>query len=135
MHVAGALLTPMTSRVPWTGLTAGALRHSGFMLPSAPSAVVKPAVREFPSTPVDWYMHLALHASEHDRVQLSTVRVPTTFVAGRWDVLAGTSALREAAERIPDARYVELRGSHFLSMEQPRAVHAELLALLDRAAA
>lgn len=132
MHRAGMLLTPVTSRVPWTDLTAGALRHSGFMLPSAPSSVVKPAVREFLTTPVDWYMHLALHAGEHDRLPLSAVRVPTTFVAGRWDVLAGTSDLRTAARRVPDATYVELRGSHFLPMEQPQAVHAELFALLDR---
>ncbi|MDQ3627388.1 MAG: alpha/beta hydrolase [Actinomycetota bacterium] len=135
MHRAGSLLTPVISRVPWTDLTAGALRHSGFMLPGAPSTVVKPAVSEFLTTPVDWYMHLALHTSQHERVTLSTVRVPTTFVAGRWDVLAGTGDLRSAADDIPGARYVELRGSHFLPMEQPRAVHAELLALLHRVSA
>lgn len=77
-------------------------------------------------------MHLALHASEHDRVSLSTVAVPTSFVAGRWGVLAGTSDLRRAADLIPDARHVELRGSHFLPLEQPAQVRAELLAQLAR---
>jgi pimeloyl-ACP methyl ester carboxylesterase len=77
-------------------------------------------------------MHLALHAAEHARVPLSSVDVPTVFIAGRWDVLAGRSHIRSAAERIPKATYVELPGSHFLPMERPQEVHEELLRLLDR---
>jgi pimeloyl-ACP methyl ester carboxylesterase len=132
LHLSAPLITPVSSRLPWTDVTAGLLRHSGFMLPSAPSAVVKLAVREFLSTPVDWYMNLALHAAEHARVPLSSVDVPTVFVAGRWDVLAGRSDIRSAADRIPRATYVELPGSHFLPMERPQEVHDELLRLLDR---
>jgi pimeloyl-ACP methyl ester carboxylesterase len=131
-YVGGPLITPISSRLPLTDMTAGILRHSGFMLPSASSAVVKMAVREFLTTPVDWYMHLALHAAEHARVPLSSVTVPTVFVAGRWDLFAGRSDLRSAAERIPRATYVELPGSHFLPMERPQEVHKELLRLLER---
>jgi pimeloyl-ACP methyl ester carboxylesterase len=128
----GPLITPISSRLPWTGLTAGMLRHSGFMLPSASPAVVKMAVREFLTTPVDWYMHLALHVGEHARVPLSSVTVPTAFVAGRWDVLAGRSDIRAAAHRIPRATYVELPGTHFLPMERPQELHEELLRLVRR---
>jgi pimeloyl-ACP methyl ester carboxylesterase len=87
-------------------------------------------VREFLTTPVDWYMHLARAAARHDRISLSLVRVPGVFVAGRYDILASSHDMRTAAARIPGSRYVELRGSHFLQMEHPDEVHAELLDLL-----
>jgi pimeloyl-ACP methyl ester carboxylesterase len=132
LHLGGPILTPVATRLPWTDVTAGLLRHSGFMLPSAPAPVVKLAAREFLSTPIDWYMHLALHAADHARVPLSSIDVPTVFIAGRWDVMAGRSAIRSAVDRIPRAVYVELPGSHFLPMERPREVHAELVRLLER---
>jgi len=126
----GWALTPVTSRYPVGRRTAALLRHSGFMLPSADPAVVERAVREFLTTPVDWYMHLARAAARHDRISLSRVRVPGVFVAGRYDILASSQDMRTAADRIPGSRYVELRGSHFLQMEHPQEVHAELLDLL-----
>ena len=79
------------------------------------------------------YPALAFFASaRHLRVSLRSVRVPCTFVAGAYDVLAASADLRTAAERIPDARYTELRGSHFLPLERPGTVHQELLDLLSR---
>jgi pimeloyl-ACP methyl ester carboxylesterase len=126
----GWALTPVTSRYPVGRRTAALLRHSGFMLPSADPAVVERAVREFLTTPVDWYMHLARAAARHDRISLSRIRVPGVFVAGRFDILASSHDMRTAADRIPGSRYVELRGSHFLQMEHPEEVHAELLDLL-----
>ena len=93
------------------------------------------AVREFLTTPIEWYMHLALATSEHGRVSLSRIRVPAAFVAGRWDVLAGARDMATAAERIPDATYAELRASHFVPLEQPAVVLERLHVLLDRVAA
>jgi pimeloyl-ACP methyl ester carboxylesterase len=58
--------------------------------------------------------------------------VPVTLVGGTWDVLAGARDMATAAERIPDATYVELAGSHFLQMEQPDRVHELLLELIAR---
>ena len=40
--------------------------------------------------------------------------------------------MASAAARIDDAEYVELRGSHFIQMEQPDVVHDLLLDFLDR---
>jgi hypothetical protein len=37
-----------------------------------------------------------------------------------------------AAERLADATYVELNGTHFLPMEQPDQVHALLLEFVER---
>jgi pimeloyl-ACP methyl ester carboxylesterase len=126
----GRWLTPITSRLPMGPRTAALLRHSGFMLPSADPTVVSRASREFLSTPVEWYMHLARAAARHDRVSLSKVRAPAVFVAGRFDILASAADMRSAAARIPGARYVELRGSHFVQMEHPDAVHEQLLGFL-----
>ena len=88
------------------------------------------AVREFLTTPVQWYMHLARAAARHDRVSLSGIRVPAVFVAGSHDILASSEDMRTASERIPGSTYVELRGSHFLQMERPTEVHQQLVSLL-----
>jgi pimeloyl-ACP methyl ester carboxylesterase len=127
----GALITPVTSRLPIGPTAANLLRHSGFMLPSADRGVVERAVREFLTTPVEWYMHLARAAARHDRVSVRGIDVPTVFVAGSYDILASAADMRAAARHMPDARYVELRGSHFVQMEHPGAVHQELRDLLD----
>ncbi len=135
LRVAGPALSPVTTRFHWPMLAVDALRYSGFMLPGADRDDVRRAVAEFTSTDVDWYMHLAVHASRHRRVPLSGVTVPVTFVAGVWDVLCSREAIAGAAERLPDARLVQVRGSHFLPLEQPLLLQDELLALTERVAA
>lgn len=132
MLAAGKALSVVTKRLPWNAVTTKLLRHSGFMLPAASDAVVRDAVREFLTTDVDWYMHLAIHAARHPRVSLSRIHVPTTFVSGHWDVLAGARSMATAAERMSDARVVDLPGSHFLPMEHPEEIRTELLELLAR---
>ena len=132
LRVAGPLLSPVTTRFPWPSLAVDALRYSGFMLPKAGRDDVRKAVAEFTSTDVDWYMHLAVHASRHRRVPLSGITVPVTFVAGRWDVLCSTEAIMSASERLADARLVEVDGSHFLTLEEPQLVLDELVALTER---
>jgi pimeloyl-ACP methyl ester carboxylesterase len=129
---AGRALTPIASRLPIGPRAIALVSHSGFMLPVQDPEIAARAISEFLTTPVDWYMHLALRTSEHGRVSLSAIRVPATFVAGRWDVLAGSRDMRTAADRIPGARFVELPGSHFLNLEHPDEVHALLLELLQR---
>jgi pimeloyl-ACP methyl ester carboxylesterase len=61
--------------------------------------------------------------------------VPTTFVAGRFDILASATDMETAAQRITGARYVILTGSHFLQLEHPEEVHRELLDLVGRSRA
>ncbi len=132
MRSFGKLVSPMTTRIPVSAVAAHALRHSGFMTRNADNAVVRQAVGEFMTTDVDWYMHLAVASSHHPRVELSSIKVPTAFVAGRYDVLASARDMASAARRIPQATYVELSGSHFITMEHPDLIHAELRHLLGR---
>ncbi|MFP5252960.1 MAG: alpha/beta fold hydrolase [Actinomycetes bacterium] len=131
---AGPLIHPVTRRLPIGPVAAQALTHSGFMLPVPDTGDVRRAVKEFLTTPVDWYMHLARAAAEHPRVSLRTIRVPTAFVAGKHDLLASHHDMRTAAERIPGATYHLLPGSHFVQLEHPAAVHAALLDLVHRVA-
>ena len=102
------------------------------MLPMPDPVLARRAIREFLTTPIEWYMHLALHSSLHERVSLRNIDVPTSFLAGRYDVLASSYDMRTAADRIPDAVFEEIRATHFISMEKPDEVHEALLDLLDR---
>lgn len=133
VHRVGRLISPVTQALPVGRVAATLLRHSGFMLPSADDQVVRRALREFLSTDVDWYFHLAVAASRHGRVSLRSIGVPTAFVAGRYDILADVKDMAGAAARIPEATCTILRGTHFVQMERPDEVHAELLALIARA--
>lgn len=128
----GRAITPISSRLPVGPITAQLLTHSGFMMPVADTHDMRRAVKEFLQTPVDWYMHLARVAAEHPRVSLRGIKVPTTFVAGEFDILASAGDMATAAERITGAHYVVLRGTHFLQLEHPAEVHKELLALVSR---
>jgi pimeloyl-ACP methyl ester carboxylesterase len=132
IRLAGRAVTPLSSRLPIGRRAVELISHSGLMLPVADAEVTALAVREFLKTPIEWYFHLALATSAHQRVSLSRVRVPAAFVAGRWDVLAGARDMATAAERIPGATYVELDGSHFVNLEQPERLHRLLLEFLDR---
>jgi pimeloyl-ACP methyl ester carboxylesterase len=126
----GRAFTPVVSRLPIGRRAAYLLQHSGFMFPGADPVVVERAVKEFLSTPVDWYMHLAREAARHDRIPLSRVEVPAAFIGGTYDILASARDMATASERIPGSRFVELPGSHFLQMEHPDDVHQELLTFL-----
>jgi pimeloyl-ACP methyl ester carboxylesterase len=134
MKAAGTPLSLLARNVPTGPVAVEVLTHSGFMLPTPDNAMTGRAVREFLCTPVDWYMHLALASSRHVRVSLRAIDVPTTFVAGRWDVLASARDMRTAADRIEGATYVELPASHFLPMECPEQIGELLLELLGRVA-
>jgi pimeloyl-ACP methyl ester carboxylesterase len=132
LKYAGRALTPVTSRLPVGPRLVSVISHSGFMLPVPDPELAALAIREFLTTPVEWYCHLALRTSEHPRVSLSQVRLPAEFVAATYDILTAATHMKSAAERMPDATYVELKGTHFIQMEQPDEVHELLLAFLAR---
>lgn len=132
LKLAGRAITPVTTRLPVGRRAIDVLSHSGFMFPVRDPELAAAAVRAFLATPMDWYAHLALHAAEHPRVSLSKIAVPVAFVAASYDVLAGARHMRTAAARVADGTYVELRGTHFIQMEQPERVHELLLAFLAR---
>jgi pimeloyl-ACP methyl ester carboxylesterase len=132
LKLAGRPLSEIATRLPIGPITYEVLSHSGFMLPMPDPALARRAIRQFLTTPIEWYMHLALHSSLHERVSLRTIDVPTSFLAGTYDILASSYDMRTAAARIPGAVFEEIRATHFISMEKPDEVHEALLDLLDR---
>lgn len=132
MEHTGKALTQVARHVPIGPVSIEVLTHSGFMLPTPDKEMTAIAIREFLTTPIDWYMHMAVATSAHQRVSLSAIDVPTSFVAGRWDLLASSADMRTAALHVHDAAYVELPATHFVAMERPGEVHELLLELLDR---
>ncbi len=132
LSLAGKPLTPIARALPIGPRAVALISHSGFMLPVADPELAARGIKEFLTTPLDWYFHLALSTSRHMRVSLSSIDVPACFVAGRWDLLAGSEHMASAAARMDDADYVELRGSHFIQMEKPDVVHRLLLDFLEK---
>lgn len=132
MGLFGKPLSLVARRLPVGPKTVAVLSHSGFMLPVADVELTAMTVHDMLQTPLDWYMHLAVETSRHVRVSLRAIDVPTTFVAGRWDILASSADMCSAAMRIDGAEYVEYNASHFIGMEKPAEVHELLLELLDR---
>ncbi len=132
LSITGALVSPISTRLPMGPRTIRALGRTGFMFPMPDPKLAQRALREFVRTPVDWYFHLAKRTSEHPRVSLSRIEAPAMFVAGKWDVLAGPKSMGTAAARMREATYVVLNGTHFIAMERPDAVHALLLEFLER---
>ena len=128
----GKALAPYAGRFGVAPSVANVISHSGFMLPTADLANTAKVMTEFITTPLDWYMHMAVETSKHVRVSLRDVTVPTSFVAGKYDVLASADDMRTASQRIDGAAYHEFKASHFIQMEKPAEVHALLLELLGK---
>lgn len=128
----GAPLSRLTAGLSIGPRTVRALTHSGFMLPTPDDENTARVIQQFLTTPVDWYMRMAVETSKHVRVSLRSIGVPTTFVAGKYDVLASARDMFTASERIDGAEYHEFKASHFVAMERPEQVHQLLLDLIRR---
>ncbi len=130
--VTGHGLAPVTRRLPWTRSTTDLLRRARLIDPAADTADLQAMVKEFFTTHPAWYARLALGVSKHARVRLSAIDVPTTFVAGRWDVLTGARDMYTASQNVRRSRFRELDATHFIPVEHPDVVLEELQLLLER---
>jgi len=119
LRLGAPALRVVAGALPLHPATAWLIAHSGFVLPAATPDRLLPALAEFRSHDWRWYMTLALAAAPHEPMDLGFVGVPTTIVAGRWDVLASWRDMVTAAAQIPDCRVEVLPGSHFLPLEYP----------------
>jgi pimeloyl-ACP methyl ester carboxylesterase len=132
LRTAGPLLTPLAHRIPVNDRLAWLISHSGFMLPAARAEVLTPMLTEFLRQDWRWYMKLAVAAAEHQPMDLSFVKCPTTLVAGKHDVLTSMDDVIDAASRIPHAQITVLPGSHFLPLEYPELISTALDELTRR---
>ena len=130
----GPQLSWLARHIPLNRATTAVISHSGFVLPRATSDRLVPALAEFREHDFRWYFTLAVGAAEHAPMDLAFVRVPVTLVAGRYDVLTSMHDMVEAASQIPHAELHLLPGSHFLPLEFPDELAAELRRLAERTA-
>jgi pimeloyl-ACP methyl ester carboxylesterase len=65
-------------------------------------------------------------------MDLGGIDIPVTYLAGTWDAIASAQQIRAASEKTPHSRYVELAGTHFMPLQFPSRVSAELGDLVDR---
>jgi pimeloyl-ACP methyl ester carboxylesterase len=132
LPVVGPLLPVLAASLPaWQDLLApGAVR--GPAREAAHAATLLTVLREFSRHDWNWFRHCADAIAHHAPLDLSGVRCPVTFLAGRFDSLADSKDLRAAARAIPGARFRELLGTHFLPLQYPEVMTEELLALDER---
>lgn len=130
--LSGPVIAPLTKRIPWTNATANMLRWSRIINPAADPGELRTLLQEFCTTHPSWYAKLALGVSEHQRVSLSQIAVPVTFLAGKWDMLTGSRDMLSASKRVDGSRFRELESTHFIPVEFPQIVLDELRHLLAR---
>ena len=83
-------------------------------------------LQEFARHDWSWYRHLSVALADHAPLDVSGVRCPVTFLAGRFDFLVDVADVRKAARSVPGARFRELMGTHFLPLQYPEVMLAEL---------
>jgi 3-oxoadipate enol-lactonase len=105
---------------------------SGPAREAAHPASLYAVLHEFSRHDWRWYRHLALAVAEHAPLDVAPVRCPVAFVAGRYDTLVDLEDVRAAARTVPGARLRTLAGTHFVPLQYPEVMRAELRALVAR---
>ena len=85
------------------------------------------------STPPDGYVACCAAVRDMDqRDAIAGIRAPTLVIAGTHDLATPPGDGRFVAQRIPDARYVELPASHLSNIEAAGGFNAALTGFLAR---
>lgn len=134
LPVVGPLLPVLLATVPpWHDLlTSAAIR--GPVREAAHPGALRAVLSEFAGHDWGWYRHLSVALADHAPLDVSGVRCPVTFLAGRFDSLVDVADVRRAARSVPDARFRELLGTHFLPLQYPEVMLEELGHLTDEGA-
>src|SRR4029453_5257376 len=99
---------------------------SGPVREAAHPGALRAVLQEFSRHDWPWYRRLAVAVAEHAPLDVSTVRCPVTFIAGRYDSLVDVADMRAAAGAVPGARLRELAGTHFIPLQYPEVMLEEL---------
>jgi 3-oxoadipate enol-lactonase len=134
LPVIGPLLPVLTrSTQPWQTLLAPAIaERTG--ADTARMEALAAVVGEFAEHDWSWFRRLAVAVADHAPLDVTSLSCPVTFLAGRYDTLVDVVDVRRAAESVPGARYREFAASHFLPLEDPVAMAAELRLLTGASA-
>jgi len=129
---AGPLLNAVLHRFPVNTATATLLRHSGMIRPASATSDVVAAGRRFLTNDWGWYGRLAMALSNGPMPDLTKVCCPVTALAGRYDLLTDPRHMAATMGALPQARFRVLPTSHFLPLEAPDELAAELTLLIER---
>jgi 3-oxoadipate enol-lactonase len=126
LPVVGPLLPLVVASLPPSHslLSPGAMR--GPAQEAAHPGPLRAVLHEFSSHDWRWYRHVAVALAQHGPLDVSTLRCPVTFLAGRYDSLVDIADVRTAARALPGARLRELAGTHFLPLQYPQVMLEEL---------
>lgn len=98
-----------------------------------PVRTLAEVAREFARHDWTWFSRLVLAAGTHPTIDVEELTVPVTVIAGEFDTLAPVEDMSRLASGVPDGRLVRAPGSHFLPLQYPELLRAELDALAVRA--
>jgi pimeloyl-ACP methyl ester carboxylesterase len=59
---------------------------------------------------------------------MKTIRCPTLFISGRYDVVRPPADTAAVAQHVPGARFLEIDGGHIPSVQAPAALAGALSA-------
>jgi 3-oxoadipate enol-lactonase len=132
LPLVGPLLPLVAASLPpWQDmLSAGAMR--GPVHEAAHPGLLRAVMHEFSRNDWTWFRYLADAVAQHAPLDVSPVRCPVTFVAGRHDSLVDVVDVRAAARSVPGARLREMAGTHFLPLQYPAVMAEELRRLAGR---
>jgi 3-oxoadipate enol-lactonase len=126
LPVVGPLMPLVVASLPpWHDLLSPAAVFGPAREAAHPGAL-RAVLHEFSRHDWPWYRRLAVAVAEHAPLDVSRVRCPVTFIAGRYDSLVDVADMRAAAEAVPGARLRELAGTHFLPLQYPEVMLEEL---------
>jgi pimeloyl-ACP methyl ester carboxylesterase len=100
---------------------------------AAHPGLLRAVLHEFAQHDWRWYRHLVVALEEHAPLDVSAVRAPVTFLAGRYDSFVDVADVRRAAREVPCGRLRVLPGTHFVPLQYPGVMAEELRRLATAA--
>ncbi|MDI3313128.1 MAG: alpha/beta hydrolase [Mycobacterium sp.] len=112
----------------------------GFDLRGAPTLgldlihgdILLQVLRQFANHDWPWYSRLARAVGDHPPIDPGAINMPVTYVAGTWDAITSAERMRAVSKQTPGSRYVELPATHFVPLQFPERMSAELNSLIAR---
>jgi pimeloyl-ACP methyl ester carboxylesterase len=132
LPVIGPLLPVLVGSLPPLGGLVSADAVRGPAREAAHLGSLLTVLREFSRHDWSWFRHLAVAVADHAPLDVARVSCPATLLAGRYDSLVDVRDVRAAAAALPDARFRELLGTHFLPLQYPEVMVEELRRLAAR---
>jgi 3-oxoadipate enol-lactonase len=132
LPVVGPLLPVLVASLPPAEHLLDPAAVRGTAREAAHAGSLATGLREFSRHDWNWFRHCADAVAEHAPLDVTGVHCPVTLLAGRFDSLVDVADMRATARALPDARFRELLGTHFLPLQYPGVMTAELRALAQR---